>query len=109
MASSVPYIAPYSRGTAQARPALRVDSPVTRFLVLCTALLLFYVVVQLSLASIASATLAELARLDGAIALAERQRDALKSEVETYKSPAYIEIKARAMGYGPLTNIEFDH
>ncbi len=108
MASSVPYAAPYTRSTAPARPVVRVDGPLARFLSLLMVAVLFYVVVQLSLASVASGILQESVRLDQENALAQRERDALQAQVATYKSPAYIEMKAREKGYGPLTNIEFE-
>ena len=108
MASSVPYAAPYTRTAAPARPALRINGPLARFVTLIVAGLLFYMLVQLSLASIASGMLQQSVDLEAANAVAQRRHDVLLAQAESYKSPAYIETKALERGYVPLTSIEFE-
>ena len=107
MASSVPYAAPYTRSTARARPAVHMDSQPVRFLGVCLALVLVYVLAQLALASVASATLTELDRLDKAIAAGKLERDVLVAQVEDLKNPAIVEAWALRNGYVPATSIEF--
>ena len=107
MASSLPYAAPYSRSAPQARPSLRINSRLVRLAAIAVAVLLLYTFVQLYLASIAAATLHELARLEAEIEIAAVERDALLAQVEEMKNPAHIEARARDKGYRPLASIEF--
>ena len=87
MASSVPYAAPYARTAAPARPPLRINAPLARFLTLLMAGALFYVLVQLTLASIASGMLQASVDLDVANAIAQRERDALDGAGRSVQIP----------------------
>jgi cell division protein FtsL len=107
MASSLPYAAPYSRTTAQSRPAERVNSQLALFLSAFLALVLIYTVVQLGLASIASQTLNESTNLSETIIADSIEKDTLLAQVEELKNPKSIETRARAKKYQPITNIEF--
>ena len=107
MASSLPYAAPYTRSAAQARPIVRLDGGRVRFIFFCLLVVLSYVLVQLWLAGIASATLHELHRLETKIVETEIARDTLIFQVEELKNPTNIEAWAIGKGYRPLTNVEF--
>jgi len=110
MASSLPYAAPYTKTVApQARPApaVRINGQVLRFGAVVLAIVLLYTIIQLSLASVASATLHDLVRLESEIQLAEVERDVLLSRVEELRSPAKIEQWAIANGFRQLTDVEF--
>lgn len=109
MASSLPYAAPYTKPAPQARPApaVRLNAQLLRFGAMVLAIVLLYTVIQLSLASIASATIHDLARLESDIQAAEVQRDALLADVEELRSPARIEEWARKNNFRQLTDVEF--
>lgn len=109
MASSLPYAAPYTKPVPQARPApaLRLNGQLLRFGAVALALVLLYTIIQLSLASIASATLHDLRRLESEIQATEVERDALLARVEELRSPARIEEWARKKGFRQLTDVEF--
>ena len=108
MASSLPYAAPCTKSVPQAKRApVRVNGQLLRFAAVALALLLAYTVIQLSLASVASATLHDLVRLESEIQMAEVERDALLAHVEELRSPAKIEEWARKNGFRQLTDVEF--